>query len=150
MSSTLPLISICVPVYNEELNIEPFHRRVISVIDGLADRYRFEILFTDNHSTDTTFERASGPQSPRSPHPCHSLFPELWLPAIDSDQLHECAGEAAIQLDVDLQDPPELIVDFLLTGRKGTRSSTASAANGPMRAFGCMDCGRHTTASSTT
>ncbi len=55
MNPGLPLISICVPVYNEEDNIDPFQARLIPVLEALAESYRFEILFTDNCSEDTTF-----------------------------------------------------------------------------------------------
>ena len=51
------LISICVPVYNEEDNVRPLYDRLVPVLAGFAARYDFEILFTDNHSDDATFER---------------------------------------------------------------------------------------------
>ncbi|MGO4389120.1 glycosyltransferase family 2 protein [Microvirga sp. 2YAF29] len=119
MSSTLPLISICVPVYNEELNIEPFHQRVSSVIDGLADRYRFEILFTDNHSTDTTFERLA--ELSRRDHRVRVIrfSRNFGFQRSILTNYMNARGEAAIQLDVDLQDPPELIEDFLRHWEEG-------------------------------
>ena len=51
------LISIVIPVFNEEENIDPLYERIRGVIDPLGPEYDFEILFTDNHSTDRTFER---------------------------------------------------------------------------------------------
>ena len=44
------------PVLNEELNIFPFYEALLPVMEKCEDRYHFEILFTDNHSTDSTFE----------------------------------------------------------------------------------------------
>jgi polyisoprenyl-phosphate glycosyltransferase len=119
MSAILPLISICIPVYNEELNIEPFYRRVSSVIDGLSDRYRFEILFTDNHSSDTTFARLAE----LSRRDCRVRVIRFsrnfgFQRSILTNYMN-ARGEAAIQLDVDLQDPPELIVDFLRYWEEG-------------------------------
>jgi glycosyltransferase involved in cell wall biosynthesis len=52
-----PLISLVVPVYNEEMNVGPFHAEVSKVIAPLASAYDFEFVFTDNHSTDDTFAR---------------------------------------------------------------------------------------------
>ena len=51
-----PLLSIVVPVFNEEENIESFHKRTTAVLERLADQYDWEFIFTDNHSTDKTFE----------------------------------------------------------------------------------------------
>ena len=50
------LISICVPVYNEDQNIEPLYEALLLVMAQVSDRYDFELLFTDNHSSDRTFE----------------------------------------------------------------------------------------------
>jgi dolichol-phosphate mannosyltransferase len=53
----MKLLSIVVPVYNEELNVEPLYPAVNSALQGIADRYCWEFVFTDNCSTDRTFER---------------------------------------------------------------------------------------------
>ena len=50
------LISIVIPVFNEQASIEPLYEALSPVLAGLAERYDFEILFTDNHSTDASFE----------------------------------------------------------------------------------------------
>ena len=50
------LITICVPVFNEELNIEPLYAALLPIMEQLSGRYDFELLFTDNHSTDRTFD----------------------------------------------------------------------------------------------
>src|SRR5690348_14905174 len=50
------LISIVVPVFNEETNIEPLYTALGPIIEQLEARYDFELLFTDNHSTDRTFD----------------------------------------------------------------------------------------------
>ena len=53
-----PLISIVVPVFNEEDNIDKTYVELKRVAASLDD-YRFEFLFTDNHSTDGTFAELS-------------------------------------------------------------------------------------------
>ena len=47
-------IVILTPVYNEEKNIVIFYDRIKKIIDQLADKYAFELIFTDNCSTDNT------------------------------------------------------------------------------------------------
>jgi polyisoprenyl-phosphate glycosyltransferase len=115
-----PLISLVVPVFNEEENLALLYEAVIAVIDSLAKEYAFEFVFTDNHSTDSTpqllrnlarndkrirayrFSRNFGYQ--------RSILTAYLL----------SKGTAAIQLDCDLQDPPEMIPAFLAAWREGS------------------------------
>jgi dolichol-phosphate mannosyltransferase len=115
----LPLISIVVPVYNEELNVIPFHERVSAVIAPLSDRFRFEFVFTDNHSEDRTFAllneiAARDPRVRAFRFSRNFGFQRSILTGYT-----RCRGDAAIQLDVDLQDPPELIEEFLRVWQEG-------------------------------
>ena len=50
-----PLVSVLVPVFNEEENLPSLYQRVSTVVELLADRYDFEFIFMDNHSTDRSF-----------------------------------------------------------------------------------------------
>jgi len=50
-------LSVIVPVHNEEANVEPLYDAVNRTREQIADRYRWEFIFTDNCSTDRTFER---------------------------------------------------------------------------------------------
>jgi dolichol-phosphate mannosyltransferase len=108
-----PLISIVVPVYNEEQNIDPFYQRILSALAPLEDRFRFEFVFTDNHSTDRTFALLSA-LAARDERVRVFRFSRNFGFQRSILTGYKCAlGEAAIQLDVDLQDPPELIEVFL-------------------------------------
>jgi glycosyltransferase involved in cell wall biosynthesis len=115
------LISIVVPVRNEELNILPFYTEVVSIFERCSQKYDFELLFTDNHSNDKTF----------------NLLQELcredvrvrvlrysrnfgYQKSILTGYLH-ANGEAIIQLDCDLQDPPEMIINFLNAWEQGNK-----------------------------
>ena len=110
---TCPLISIVLPAYNEELNIRPLFERLHPILAQLSDRFRFEFVVTDNHSTDRTFavlqEVAVGDPRVR----VFRFSRNFGFQRSILTGYMQCRGDAAIQLDVDLQDPPELISVFL-------------------------------------
>jgi dolichol-phosphate mannosyltransferase len=110
---TCPLISIVLPAYNEELNIRPLFERLHPILAQLSDRFRFEFVVTDNHSTDRTFavlqEVAAGDGRVR----VFRFSRNFGFQRSILTGYMQCRGDAAIQLDVDLQDPPELISVFL-------------------------------------
>lgn len=120
LPSRKPLISLVVPVYNEADNLPLFYPAVRSVIDPLTERYDFEFVFTDNHSTDATPElvmelarqdgRVRGYRFSRNFGYQRSIL-TAYL---------RSEGDAAIQLDCDLQDPPELIPIFLEKWQAGS------------------------------
>jgi polyisoprenyl-phosphate glycosyltransferase len=113
------LISIVIPVFNEKDNIVPLHDALVPVLAGLEDRYDFEILFTDNHSTDQTFQILR-----------HLAAKDHRIRAIRFSRnfgfqrsiltgYNNARGDAAIQMDCDLQDPPTLIPAFLSKWEEG-------------------------------
>ena len=107
------LVSIIVPVLNEEQNIKLFYEVLSDELNKLNDIYDFEILFTDNHSDDSTFDllrelnlkdnRVRAYRFSRNYGYQHSILTGY----------QKSSGEAVIQLDCDLQDPPSLIPVFL-------------------------------------
>jgi polyisoprenyl-phosphate glycosyltransferase len=115
----LPLISIVLPAYNEELNIRPLFERLDPILAQLSDRFRFEFVVTDNHSTDRTFAllREVAADDPRVR--VFRLSRNFGFQRSILTGYMQCRGDAAIQLDVDLQDPPELIPVFLERWQSG-------------------------------
>jgi polyisoprenyl-phosphate glycosyltransferase len=113
-------ISIISPTFNEEGNVEELCRRVKAVFSALP-QHDYEHIFIDNDSTDRTVgilkELASRDRRIkiivnarnfghiRSPH--HALL--------------QTKGEAVIAMVSDLQDPPELIADFIRKWEEGFR-----------------------------
>ncbi|MCJ7543635.1 MAG: glycosyltransferase family 2 protein [Phycisphaerae bacterium] len=114
-------ISIVIPVYNEEPNVHRTYERVKAVMAGLADRYDHELVFTDNHSTDRTFEIivelarndacVRGIRFSRNFGYQRSILTGYLM----------STGDAAVQLDCDLEDPPEMIPDFVAKWEQGYR-----------------------------
>lgn len=111
------LCSIVVPCFNEEANVEHFHEVLTSVIDGLD--FRSEIIFVDDGSSDHTCEiiRALAQKDDRVK--LLQFSRNFGSHAALSAGLHWAAGDFAIMISVDLQDPPDLIPDLVERWREG-------------------------------
>lgn len=121
MSEHKPLISICIPVFNEEGNIEPLYEALMPIMQQVRDRYDFELLFTDNHSTDRTFDVLAG-LARRDPRVRAIRFSRNFgFQRSIVTAYSNARGDAAVQIDCDLQDPPSLILDFLQKWEAGYR-----------------------------
>jgi len=115
----LPLISIVVPVFNEEANILPFYEAITRVVAALEAEYRFEFVFTDNHSADATFSLLQTLAGKDARVRAFRFSRNFGFQRSIMTGYTKARGDAAIQLDVDLQDPPELIATFLREWRAG-------------------------------
>ncbi len=113
------LISILVPVFNEEENLPLIYRRMTDVTDRLADRFDFEFVFTDNHSTDASFSVLAelAAQDPRVR--VFRFSKNFGFQRSIMTGYLKTRGDAAIQIDCDLQDPPELFAEFLAKFEEG-------------------------------
>jgi dolichol-phosphate mannosyltransferase len=118
-SSKRKLVSICIPVLNESENVEPLYERLRVVATSLEVKYSFEFIFTDNHSSDNTWEkiRILGVRDDRIKglrFTSNVGFQESILA-----NLAQASGLVMIQIDADLQDPPEMINEFLSEWENG-------------------------------
>src|SRR5882757_8035116 len=108
----MKLISIVSPCYNEEGNVEALTDRVRALFAQMP-QYLYEHIIIDNHSSDSTVEILRGIAS-RDPNVKVIVnsrnFGHLRSP---QHALLEAQGDAVVVLLSDLQDPPELIIDFL-------------------------------------
>ncbi|MBT8530908.1 glycosyltransferase family 2 protein [Polynucleobacter paneuropaeus] len=112
------LISITSPCFNEEENIEELYRRVVVVMETLPE-YDFEYLLIDNASTDRTLEklREIASKDPRVKVIVNTRnFGHIRSPYWG---LINTTGAATIYLASDLQDPPELISEFIEQWQRG-------------------------------
>lgn len=119
-ASPKPLISLVVPVYNEEESLPLFYPAVRAVIDPLADQYDFEFVFTDNHSSDRTPQILRELARMDSRIKAYRFSRNFGYQRSILTAYLRCEGAAAIQLDCDLQDPPEMIATFLEKWREGS------------------------------
>jgi dolichol-phosphate mannosyltransferase len=112
------LITISVPVLNEEGNIDGLLRRIGAVASNNAD-YDFEFLFTDNCSTDNTFAKLAEHAARDDRIRVLRFSRNFGFQQSLLTNLLNSRGAAAILIDADLQDPPELIADFLRHWERG-------------------------------
>jgi glycosyltransferase involved in cell wall biosynthesis len=112
-----PLISVVVPVFNEEEVVGHFHARMGQLLDEID--YAAEIVFVDDGSTDGTLKAL---------HELRETDPRIAVLALSrnfgkeialSAGLDHARGDAVVVIDVDLQDPPELIKEFIAQWRAG-------------------------------
>src|SRR6185295_4424180 len=115
------ILTIIVPVKDEEEAVAPFVERVIDVLKGIPDlaRGQYEILFVDDGSDDATLEairRAhAGDRNVRAISFSRNFGKEAALTA----GLEHARGDAVVPMDVDLQDPPEVLPQMIEKWRGG-------------------------------
>ena len=111
------LISISIPVLNEADNLDALYGRICQISERLSSKYNFEFVFSDNHSDDRTWNKL-----------CEFAEKDKRLKAIRfsknfgfqrsilANYLHT-RGDAVMQIDADLQDPPEMLRTLLVKWR---------------------------------
>ncbi len=112
------LISIVIPVYNEDENIQNVYDTLCKIFVN-EERYNLELVFTDNHSEDSTFEKLTKIATDDSRVKVLRFNRNYGFQRSIMTGYRLAQGDAVIQLDSDLQDPPELILQFLELWRKG-------------------------------
>lgn len=117
-SSSRPLVSIIVPVFNEEDNVDRTYAELKRVTGELKD-YQFEFLFTDNHSTDSTFKKLSSIAALDPAVRVARFARNFGFQQSVLTGYRLARGAAAIQIDADLQDPPSMFAAFLQKWREG-------------------------------
>jgi glycosyltransferase involved in cell wall biosynthesis len=110
-------LSVVIPFYNEEANIDYLFKRLIAVLDQLETTY--EIVCVNDGSKDNTLNILIKQ---------HQLNPAIKVVNLSRNFGKEIAlttgldyaiGRAVIPIDADLQDPPELIIDLVTKWREG-------------------------------
>ena len=131
MPTSHPVLSVVVPMYDEEDVLPIFFKRMHPLLDGLGISY--EVLVVDDGSRDgtaTLLREATG------------TWPQLRLVRLLRNSGHQAAlsagfrrarGDYLVTIDADLQDPPEAIAELLATAREkdvdvvyGVRSDRSS------------------------
>ena len=115
----LPLISICIPVLNESINLDTLYNRLDNLSKKMHNKCKLEFVFTDNHSADDTWEKLS--ELAKKDDRIRALrFSKNFgfQRSILANYFH-ANGDAVFQIDADLQDPPELLEEFFDLWQQG-------------------------------
>jgi glycosyltransferase involved in cell wall biosynthesis len=116
-----PELSVIVPVWNEEGSIEKFLRAMSAVLDAAGIRHH-EYVFVDDGSTDGTWDEiqsliTSSDRSVLGVRLSRNVGKEAALTA----GLEQARGRAHVPMDVDLQDPPWVVVEMHEHWRRGAK-----------------------------
>lgn len=104
-------ISVVVPAYNEEKNLEILYEKLKSVLDNLKCEY--EIIFVDDGSTDKTFEVLEKLHKKDKGVKVIQFRKNFGKSAALSAGFRYCTGDIVITMDGDLQDDPSEIPKFI-------------------------------------
>ena len=130
------MISLVVPVFNEESLIDTLQARIRGALDRLGEPW--QVFYVNDGSRDRTLELLLGQQQNDSRVVVVELSRNWGHQAALSAGLSVATGEAIVLMDGDLQDPPEVIPDLVAAWRKGARVVVAqrrSRAEGGLRAL---------------
>lgn len=112
-----PILSVVVPVYNEQDVLEEFHARLSEVLRANLESY--EIIYVNDGSRDESLEIMLGIAERDSFVALIDLSRNFGKEIAMSAGLDHINGRAVVIIDSDLQDPPELIPEFVAKWREG-------------------------------
>jgi polyisoprenyl-phosphate glycosyltransferase len=112
------LISVITPAYNEQDNVEELVRRLQAVFEQNS-AYHFEVIVVENGSSDSTFEKLVAANAADPRFKVVRLSRNFGPDGGVSAGLAQARGDAAVIMCADLQDPPELITQFIAAWEQG-------------------------------
>lgn len=112
------MISIVIPAWNEEEVIPELGQRLGQVMDNCAN-YDFEVIVVENGSVDSSFELLSNLYENDSRFKCVQLSRNFTADGGVAAGLRYATGDCAVLMDADLQDPPEVIEEFIEKWEQG-------------------------------
>jgi dolichol-phosphate mannosyltransferase len=115
--SRLPEISVVIPVFNEQETLDPLVERLVAVLSRITKRY--QIVFVNDGSRDKTLELLLQHAATNTNLCVIDFSRNFGHQTAVAAGLTYATGDAVMVMDGDLQDPPELIPDFVQKWREG-------------------------------
>lgn len=125
----MAFISVVTGMFNEEENVQEFYERVTRVFDEQLPGYSFELIVADNASTDGTvalLKRLAERDKRLKIIVNNRNFGHI---RSGYNAFLQARGHAAVLMSSDLQDPPEMIVDFVRKWEQGFKVVLAQKAD---------------------
>lgn len=113
----MPLLSVVIPVYNEQATVDELRRRLGEVLDRVEPDY--EVLLVNDGSRDGTAEALRRIAQAGSRWRAIHFSRNFGHQAAVAAGLRYATGQAVVVMDADLQDPPELLEQMLARWREG-------------------------------
>ncbi len=110
-------ISLVVPCFNEQDNIEPFYNAILKVFNDIPAT--LELMFVDDGSSDETFVRINQLHEKDDRIKCISFSRNFGKEAALFAGIRNVTGDCTVVLDADLQHPPELIKEMYSLWKEG-------------------------------
>jgi len=138
MNADRKLVSVVIPAYNEEDCVDELARRLQGVF-AANEKYDFEAIIVENGSIDTTWDKLLAIHARDPRFKIIRLARNFRMDGGLTAGLAHAKGDAAVLMTADLQDPPELITQFLEKWEEGYENIygvvTARRGTGPLRRF---------------
>ena len=135
---TKKLISLIIPAYNKEACINELVKQLTAVF-ALNDTHNFEALIIENGSEDKTWELLQEIHKHDSRFKVIRLARNFRMDGGITAGLHYANGDAVVFMTADLQDPPELITQFIKKWEEGYENVYMQVSKrrgtGPVRSF---------------
>ena len=112
-SGERPLVTVVCPVFNEEQSIEPFYLRLCAAMKEAESKARYELLFVNNRSTDRTLEIIRRLSEKDARVNAITLSRNFGYQASITAGMRTAKGDCVVNIDVDCEDPPEMIPRFI-------------------------------------
>jgi dolichol-phosphate mannosyltransferase len=103
------LITIVCPVFNEEQAVPLFYERLVKALASTEDKVRYQILFVNNRSTDGTEAAVMKLREKDGRVDLLTMSRNFGYQASITAGMRHASGDASVNIDVDCEDPPELI-----------------------------------------
>mgnify|MGYP001377711316 CR=1 FL=1 len=105
-------ISIIVTFYNEEESVDPFIGEIVPVLESLKN-LNYEIIFVNDRSTDNSLKKLLEQRKSNKKIKIINLSRRFGPMESIMAGIKMSNGDALINIDIDLQDPPSLITEMV-------------------------------------